>query len=124
MLYLLAGVCSFLGAFSCLEDSFKLGVIMKWFSAYWSTGQPHSFLKYDYAMIKLKTAFTLTKKINPICLPINKEIPDLSSNQKFITAGWGDGETTPGVENKMERISDELRAIDLNRVTVLGGDLF
>ena len=95
-----------------------------WFSEYWETGQPFSFLKYDYAMIKLKTAFTLTKKINPICLPINKELPALSSNQKFITAGWGDGETPGPLSEKTERVSDQLRAIDLNRVTVLGGNLF
>ena len=58
---------------------------------YWTTAQPDSFLKYDYAMIKLKTAFALSRKINPICLPINKKVPGPLSNTIFKTAGWGDG---------------------------------
>ena len=70
---------------------YQLSIIPKLFLEYWKTAQPNSFLKYDYAMIKLKTAFALSNKINPICLPINKIVPWLKSDVIFKTAGWGDG---------------------------------
>ena len=67
-----------------------LSKLIKFFTKleYWTTGQPKSLLKYDYAIIALKKAFAFTKYVNPICLSIPSFFENGPGSHLYV-AGWG-----------------------------------
>ena len=59
---------------------------------YWTTFQPKSLLRYDYAIIALKIAFTLNKYVSPICLHLfdfDQQGDHSPVDDKFEVSGWG-----------------------------------
>ena len=70
---------------------------------YWTTGQPWSLLRYDYAIIALKIAFTLNEYVSPICLHLLDFNQAGTWDDQFEVLGWGE-EYPKDEDIKMTRI--------------------